>query len=201
MREAEKKLTSAREENETLRAERDAAQSDSTAAANTSLVARENDEHEAEKRVMEAQIKGLQREMAALKDDTERIRANLESERAEKGELVAAVDEWLAMQQAPAPSQPRDREPSVASSVHNDHIDEPAQPSREVTPDDFRRSVSRSVSGSVRPPATTEKRIPRFGAPGGHSRGNSGGRSGIAMPTPGRGGIMSSIERMGRGGV
>lgn len=201
LREAEKKLTSAREENETLRAERDAAQSDSTAAANTSLVARENDEHEAEKRVMEAQIKGLQREMAALKDDTERIRANLESERAEKGELVAAVDEWLAMQQAPAPSQPRDREPSVASSVHNDRIDEPAQPSREVTPDDFRRSVSRSVSGSVRPPATTEKRIPRFGAPGGHSRGNSGGRSGIAMPTPGRGGIMSSIERMGRGGV
>ncbi|CAG7935903.1 unnamed protein product [Penicillium nalgiovense] len=199
LREAEKKITAAREENENIRAERDAAQSDSMAVANTSLVARENDEHEAEKRVMEAQIKGLQREMTALKDDTERIRANLESERAEKGELVAAVDEWLAMQQAPAPSQPRDREPSVASSVHNDHIDEPAQPSREVTPDDFRRSVSRSVSGSVRPPATTEKRIPRFGAPGGHSRGNSGGRSGIAMPTPGRGGIMSSIERMGRG--
>ncbi|KAJ5199620.1 hypothetical protein N7472_004824 [Penicillium cf. griseofulvum] len=202
LREAEKKLTVVREENEHLRVELDTAQSDSMAAANNSLFARENEEHEAEKRVMEAQIKGLQREMAALKDDTERIRANLESERAEKGELVAAVDEWLAMQQTPAPFQPRDREPSVASSVHNDHIDEPvAQPAREVTPDDFRRSVSRSVSGSIRPPATTEKRIPRFGAPGGHSRGNSGGRSGIAMPTPGRGGIMSSIERMGRGGV
>ncbi|KAJ5606960.1 hypothetical protein N7537_003579 [Penicillium hordei] len=201
LREAEKKLTAAREENEHLRVERDTAKSDSMGAANNSYFARENDEHEVERRVMDAQIKGLQREMAALKDDTERIRANLESERAEKGELVAAVDEWLAMQQAPAPSQPRGREPSVASSVHNDHIDEPAQPSREVTPDDFRRSVSRSMSGSIRPPATTEKRIPRFGAPGGHSRGNSGGRSGIAMPTPGRGGIMSSIERMGRGGV
>jgi hypothetical protein len=202
LREAEKKLTVARQENEHLRVELDTAQSDSMAAANTSLFTRENEEHEAEKRVMEAQIKGLQREMAALKDDTERIRADLESERAEKGELVAAVDEWLAMQQAPAPSQPRDRESSVASSVHNDPIDEPAaQPARDVTPDDFRRSVSRSVSGSIRPPATTEKRIPRFGAPGGHSRGNSGGRSGIAMPTPGRGGIMSSIERMGRGGV
>ncbi|KAJ5355796.1 hypothetical protein N7517_010405 [Penicillium concentricum] len=199
LREAEKKLTAAREENEDLRVERDTAQSDSMAAANSSLFAHETEEHEAEKRVMEAQIKGLQREMAALRDDTERIRANLESERAEKGELVAAVDEWLAMQQAPAPSQPRDHEPSVASSVHHDPVDEPAQPSREVTPDDFRRSVSRSVSGNIRPP-TTEKRIPRFGAPG-HSRGNSGGRSGIAMPTPGRGGIMSSIERMGRGGV
>ncbi|CAG8903026.1 unnamed protein product [Penicillium egyptiacum] len=201
LREAEKKLAASREENEHLRAECDAAQSDSMAAANISVVARENDEYEAEKRVMEAQIKGLQREIVALKDDTERIRASLESERAEKGELVAAVDEWLAMQQAPAVSQPRDRESSVASSVHTDHVDQPTQPSREVTPDDFRRSVSRSVSGSIRLPATTEKRIPRFGAPGGHSRGNSGGRSGIAMPTPGRGGIMSSIERMGRGGV
>ncbi|OQE45074.1 hypothetical protein PENCOP_c002G01875 [Penicillium coprophilum] len=201
LREAEKKLTAAREENEHLRVERDTVQSDSMAATNTSLFARENEEHEAEKCVMEAQIKDLQREMAALKDDTERMRANLESERAEKGELVAAVDEWLAMQQAPTPSQLQDREVSVASSVHNDPIDEVAQPSREVTPDNFRRSVTRSLSGSIRPPATTEKRIPRFGAPGGHSRGNSGGRSGIAMPTPGRGGIMSSIERMGRGGV
>ncbi|KAJ5121209.1 uncharacterized protein N7515_009170 [Penicillium bovifimosum] len=199
LREAEKRLTAARQENEQLRLERDTAQSDSMAAADASLVSRENDKHEAEKRVMEAQIKGLQREMAALKEDTEQIRANLETERAEKGELVAAVDEWLAMQQVPPSPQPGDRETSVASSVRNDHIDEPAQPSREVTPDDFRRSVSRSVSGSIRPPAA-QKRIPRFGAPSGHSRGNSSGKSGIAMPTPGRG-IMSSIERMGRGGV
>ncbi|KAJ5558154.1 hypothetical protein N7461_002126 [Penicillium sp. DV-2018c] len=200
LREAEKKLTAARQENEQLRLERDTAQSDPMAAANANLISRENEKHEAEKRVMEAQIKGLQREMATLKADTEKIRANLEAERAEKGELVAAVDEWLAMQQVPASPQREVREPSVASSVHNDHIDEPTQPTREVTPDDFRRSVSRSVSGNIRPPATAQKRIPRFGAPSGHSRGNSGGKSGIAMATPGRG-IMSSIERMGRGGV
>jgi chromosome segregation ATPase len=148
---------------------------------------------------MEAQIKGLQQEMAALKEDTERIRSDLKTERAEKGELVAAVDEWLAMQQAqPAPSQARSREASV--SAHHDQLEDQRQPSREVTPDEFNRSVSRSVSGSIRPPATAEKKIPRFGAPGGHSRGNSGGKSGIAMPTPGRG-IMGSIERMGRGGA
>ena len=196
LRESEKKLTAAREENEHLRAECDAAHSDSMAADNTSHFARENEEHEAEKRVMEAQIKGLQKEMASLKEDTERIRSDLESERAEKGELVAAVDEWLAMQQTqPAPQ--REREASVASSMQ-DHIED-TRASGEATPDDFRRSVSRSGSGSTRPPATTEKRIPRFGAPG-HSRGNSGSKSGIAMPTPGRG-IMGSIERMGRGGV
>ncbi|KAJ5312896.1 hypothetical protein N7508_003726 [Penicillium antarcticum] len=197
LREVEKKLTASREENEHLRAERDNAHSESMAAANTSQFAHENEEHEAEKHVMEAQIKGLQQEMAALKEDTERIRADLKTERAEKGELVAAVDEWLAMQQAPAP---RSREASVASSVHHDSLEDQRQPSREVTPDEFNRSVSRSMSGSIRPPATAEKRIPRFGAPGGHSRGTSGGKSGIAMPTPGRG-IMGSIERMGRGGA
>jgi hypothetical protein len=196
LRESEKKLAAAREENEHLRLERDAAHSDSMAGGNTTLFARENEQHEAEKRVMEAQITGMQKEMASLKEDTERIRSELESERAEKGELVAAVDEWLAMQQPPAAPQ-REREASVASSMH-DHVEDP-RPSREATPDGFRHSVTRSGSGNIRPPATAEKRIPRFGAPG-HSRGNSGGKSGIAMPTPGRG-IMGSIERMGRGGV
>ncbi|KAJ5757831.1 uncharacterized protein N7511_006525 [Penicillium nucicola] len=200
LREVEKKLTVSREENEHLRVELDNAQSESMSAASTSQIAHENEEHEAEKRVMEAQIKGLQQEMAALRDDTERMRSDLQTERAEKGELVAAVDEWLAMQQAPAPSHPRSRETSVVSSVHHDSLEDQRQASREVTPDEFNRSVSRSVSGGIRPPATAEKRISRFGAPGGHSRGNSGGKSGIAMPTPGRG-IMGSIERMGRGGA
>ncbi|CAG8376283.1 unnamed protein product [Penicillium salamii] len=195
LRESEKKLIAAREENDHLRYERDAAQSDSMAAGNTSLFARENEEHEAEKRAMEAQIQSLQKEMASLKDDTERIRSDLEVERAEKGDLVAAVDEWLAMQQPP-PDPQRERGGSIASS-HGPT--EEARVSREATPDDFRRSIPRSGSGNIRPPATAEKRIPRFGAPG-HSRGNSGGKSGIAMPTPGRG-IMGSIERMGRGGA
>lgn len=197
LRESEKKLNAAREENEHLRQERDSAMTDSSSAVNTSSAVREHEEHEAEKRVMEAQIQGLQKEMASLREDTERIRSDLESERVEKGELVAAVDEWLAIQQTqPAPQPQREREASVASPRGQA---EEVRPSREVTPDDLRRSITRSGSGSTRPPATAEKRIPRFGASG-HSRGNSGGKSGIAMPTPGRG-IMGSIERMGRGGV
>ena len=203
VRESEKKLAAANEENERLKAEREAAQSESTAAANASMVARESDEHEAEKHVLQAQIKGLQQEMASLKEDSERLRTDLKSERAEKGELVAAVDEWLAIQQSqPAqpqqPSQQASREPSVSSAGHPD---EEYQPSSEPIQENPRRSVSRSGSSGIRPPATGEKRIPRFGAPGGHSRGNSGGKPGIAVFTPGRGGIMSSIERMGRGGA
>lgn len=202
--EAERKLATAHEENDRLRVERDAAQSDNMAAANASMITRENDEHEAEKRVLEAQIKGLQHEMASVKEDSERLRFELKSERAEKGELVAAVDEWLAIQNQPAQQQHQqqlqalDREPSVSSAGHPG---EEYQSSTELPAENLRRSVSRSGSSGIRPPASGEKRIPRFGAGGGHSRGNSGGKSGIAIPTPGRGGIMSSIERMGRGGA
>ncbi|KAJ5358611.1 uncharacterized protein N7496_011024 [Penicillium cataractarum] len=201
LREVERKLSVATQDNERLRVERDEAQSESMAAANASMIARETDEHEAEKRVFEAQIKGLQHEMAALKEDSERLRSELKSERAEKGELVAAVDEWLAMQQGqPAQPQEREREPSVSSAggIQDEEYQSAGEPV-----ESFNRSIGRSGSASsgIRPPATTEKRIPRFGAPGGHSRGNSGGKSGIAVFTPGRGGIMSSIERMGRGGA
>ncbi|KAJ5081991.1 Central kinetochore-associated [Penicillium argentinense] len=199
LREAEKKLAAANEENVRLRDERDSAQSDNAAAANASMIARENDDHEAEKRVFEARIQGLQHEMASLKEDSDRLRSELKSERAEKGELVAAVDEWLAMQQSqpgPAPAQDT-REMSVSSAGP---AEEEYLSAGEQT-ENLRRSV-RSGSSGIRPPATGEKRkLPRFGAPGGHSRGNSGGKSGIAVFTPGRGGIMSSIERMGRGGV
>jgi hypothetical protein len=204
LREVERKLAIATQDNDRLRDERDAAQSESMAAANASMIARENDEHEAEKRVFEAQVKGLQHEMAALKKDSERLRSELKSERAEKGELVAAVDEWLAMQQGqPAQLQDRERErerePSVSSAgFHDEEYQSAGEPV-----ESFNHSIghSGSASSGIRPPATNEKRIPRFGAPGGHSRGNSGGKSGIAVFTPGRGGIMSSIERMGRGGA
>ncbi|KAJ5728589.1 uncharacterized protein N7483_003097 [Penicillium malachiteum] len=201
LRESENKLNAARSENERLKAEYDAASSDSMATANASMIARENDEHEAEKRVFEAQIKGLQQEMAALKEDSERLRSDLKTERAEKGELVAAVDEWLAIQQGPPAPAQQERQSSVVSAVSS--VGAPAEDSHatdEPPAEPFRRSISRPGSSGIRPPATAEKKN-RFGAPGGHSRGNSGGKSGIAVFTPGgRGGIMSSIERMGRGG-
>ncbi|KAJ5180405.1 hypothetical protein N7492_003615 [Penicillium capsulatum] len=199
VREAENKLAAARDENERLKSDHHVGQSESMFKASATMIERDSDEHEAEKHVFEAQIAGLQQEMATLKEDSERLREDLKSERAEKGELVAAVDEWLAIQHSqPAPSQHREREPSVSSV---EHPEDEAQPPAETPTENPRRSVSRSGTSGIRPPATNEKRIPRYGAPGGHSRGNSGGKSGIAIFTPGRGGIMSSIERMGRGGA
>ena len=166
------------------------------------------DEHEAEKRVLEAQIKGLQQEMAALRGDSERLRTDLDTERAEKGELVAVVDEWFAMQQSqPAPqSQPQTSERVQTPSVHGSASPEPTRRPSAAEPvmEDFRRSVSHSSSGSgIRPPSTSsatgEKKIPKIGGVKG-ARTNGGGKSGIAVFTPGRSGIMGSIERMGRGG-
>ncbi|PWY62849.1 hypothetical protein BO83DRAFT_383093 [Aspergillus eucalypticola CBS 122712] len=202
VREAENKLTAANEENERLRIERDAAVSEPP-RVDPSLFAQEREEHEAEKRVMEAQIKGLQQEMTALKEDNERLHAELKQERAEKGELVAAVDEWLAIQQDQPPAQSA----PLPLTTRELESPEPVLAASEPPTESFQRSVSRgSTSSGIRPPSTTssngEKRIPRIGAVGNrHARGNSGSKTGIALPTPGRSGIMGSIERMGRGGA
>ncbi|GAB1198216.1 hypothetical protein APSETT444_007529 [Aspergillus pseudonomiae] len=199
LREAENKLKSAYEDNERLKVERDAALSE-VSQPDLSMITREKDEHEAEKRVLEAQIKGLQQELGALKDDSERLHHELKIERAEKGELVAAVDEWLAIQQ----NQPLTQDGPQSPRPQADTSPEPTPV--EVASEDFRQSISRSSSSSIRPPSTAssngEKKIPRIPAPGNRqARGNSGGKSGIAVFTPGRSGIMGSIERMGRGGV
>lgn len=223
VREAENKVKGVEEENARLREDRETSR---TAASQTiknreeisSLIGHAKDEHEAEKRVLEAQIKGLQQEMAALREDRERLQTDLKMERAEKGELVAAVDEWLAMQHQPAVAGP--------GVIHSTTPQGSASP--EPVDPEFHRSISRSTSHSsggggasgIRPPSTAststsgsagEKKIPKVGGPGvkgprgyagGHSHsgsGGSGGKSGIAVFTPGRSGIMGSIERMGRG--
>ncbi|KAJ5491535.1 hypothetical protein N7539_003102 [Penicillium diatomitis] len=222
LREVEKKLAEAVEESERLRVERDTAQSE---AAEASIFKHANEAHQNEKRVFEAQIRGLQEELAALKEEMGHLRVELDAERTEKGELVAAVDEWLSIQHTTTaqrgPSQEHERQRQASVSSMGDY-DVQSRASAEPVENHYPRggrmgsgSNSRSGSGSgfgsgmglapgpapsgTRAPGAGEKRIPRFGAPAGHSRGQSGNKSGIAMPTPGRGGIMSSIERMGRG--
>ncbi|KAF9894207.1 hypothetical protein FE257_007709 [Aspergillus nanangensis] len=199
VREAEKKLKAVHEENERLKSERDTALG-ASARPDTSMIVHDKDEFEAEKRVLEAKIKGLQQEMAALKDDSDRLRNELKVERAEKGELVAAVDEWLAIQQ----SQPATSENPPVFFPRDDASPEPGLEG--AAPEEFRRSIGRSASSGIRPSSNGsgngEKKISKIGAPASrHARGNSGGKSGIAVFTPGRSGIMGSIERMGRGGI
>lgn len=221
VRESENKLKGVQEENQRMKEERENTAATETATNHdeiTNLVARANDEHEAEKRVLEAQIKGLQQEMAALREDQERLQGDLEMERAEKGELVAAVDEWLTIQQPgqqpSEPAEPTERTERTPSPYDAASPEPTRRPSAEPVMEDFRRSVSHSHSTSassstsgLRPPSATgssggvekerKRAIPKIGAK--TPRGNSGVKSGIAVFTPGRSGIMGSIERMGRG--
>lgn len=221
VRQVEDKLKAALAENESLKAEQGAV-APQAADPNSSMIAHANDEHEANKRVLEAQIKGLQQEITAFKEDSERVRAELDMERVEKGELVAAVDEWLAMQQSQQPSQAqqqqqqqrqsqlekqRSTEPPSSSPQRKPRESPSKVPEQSRQTDNFRRRADLGGPSGIRPPSGStisgEKKLSKYsGTPGRavHGRVNSGGKSGIAVLTPGRGGIMGSIERMGRGG-
>lgn len=236
LREAENKLREAVEEIERLKTEQEATATGATNGppAGDTTVLRESEELEAQKRVLEARVKGLEQEMLALKRDSEILRSELRSERAEKGELVAVVDEWLAMQQEQH-EEPQQQEPQAQLDTQNIPSLEPSTPRQVSREDDGDVAETHGPDGSenaepagssedggassipgapghppssnVRPrvaPGTTPK-VPRFGMPSGYGRGNAGGEKSISsgigrIPAPGRSGIMSSIERMGRGG-
>jgi hypothetical protein len=225
VREAESKLKDAMEEIERLKTERDATMSGvirdvklGPSSGDTTIL-RECEELEAHKKVLEARVKGLEEEIKSVKRDSENLRSELKSERAEKGELVAVVDEWLAMQQEqqhhqqsvlePRTSQ-ESQNPSDSSSSRPNQVNKPAVSASDTAASNIGRAVP--ATSGIRPRAIggPTPKVARFGMPGsaipgGHARGNSGsGRTGCSgpggIPAPGRSGIMSSIERMGRGG-
>lgn len=126
---------------------------------------------------LEARVDGLFQEVKSVKEDNASLRFELQQERIEKGELVAACDELLALQEAVPPQHP-----SVTTGVEN-----------------LRGSVSRA--SGLRAPnfsATSnayasESRIGRV------DRTRSGSAQGV-RPGSGlgmRSGIMGSIEKMG----
>lgn len=101
VREAENKLREATDEVERLKTERDATISAplNPNMSMMSVMGRDNEELETENKVLGARIKGLEEQLSTIKRHNEQLHAELKMERTEKGELVAAVDEWLAMQQ------------------------------------------------------------------------------------------------------
>lgn len=58
----------------------------------------ESEALEAEKKMLEARISGLESELASTKEESEIVRSELEKQRSENGELVAAVDAMLQLQ-------------------------------------------------------------------------------------------------------
>ncbi|KAI9700957.1 MAG: hypothetical protein M1820_006602 [Bogoriella megaspora] len=127
------------------------------------------EEQKAEIEEHKAKLAGLAEEVKAMKFEQSTLRQELEGERVEKGDMVALIEEMLALQQSDAAS-------SNASNVV----------------DDLRKSVSRP--SGLKPPgggssaSGGESRIGRA-APAGLTRSTSGGKSRI----------MTNIERMGSG--
>ncbi|KAI9756107.1 MAG: hypothetical protein M4579_003994 [Chaenotheca gracillima] len=180
----EKKLEELYKENEELRVGRDATMSGvipGTVHQSESAdkeAERIEDAQKAEEQ--KARILGFAEELASLKRDNDQLINELEKERVEKGNLVSAVEEMLSMS---GPSNAGERQTS--SSL-----------------EDFKSSITKA--SGMKPPGQAatigggESRIRRTNPPGGGSlrlnRSYAGGTSGIA-----RSGIMSNIERMGRG--
>ncbi|OAX78571.1 hypothetical protein ACJ72_07120 [Emergomyces africanus] len=123
VREAERKLSEALEENERLRSEKDSSISGGEGGfCGEATFIRETESLEAEKRVLEARVKGLEQEIISVKRDSEALRSELKQERAEKGDLVAAVDEWLAIQQYQHQQQQRHHEQQQQEQAEEDRM-------------------------------------------------------------------------------
>lgn len=106
--EAEDKLKKLSLENEKLKA----ANSSTTGGA-VSLTAASDNTIRSENHTQELQerLDTLQKEFCSLKNEYDSLKNQLELERIEKGELVAAVDEWLALQQEETVSTPESKRP------------------------------------------------------------------------------------------
>ena len=117
---------------------------------------------------LENEIRTSQQQQAALMQDLER-------ERIEKGDLVAAVDEMLALQSEAGPSQAQRKEQSEMQGAIS-------------VVEDFRKSISRP--SGLKPPTAGESRIGRGGATPGSAVRAGGGKSRM----------LANIERMGRAG-
>lgn len=139
-----------------------------------------HEQYAAELQEQKATIAGLLQEMDTVRDTQSLLLEDLERERVEKGELVAAVDEMLALQsEVGAPSAMEDFRKSIGIGAG--------------TP----VAVSRPASGLARPGFGGESRIGRGGGGGTAlpTRSTSGGASsGVSKSR-----MMSNIERMGNG--
>ena len=103
VKELEKHLQEAQEEVVTLKTERDATISapirhDPAAEVEKEKLKQAAEHLEAEKQILEAKLQGLESELGTTKEESALVRIELEKQRSENGELVAAVDAMLALQ-------------------------------------------------------------------------------------------------------
>lgn len=153
----------------------------------TSLTAVSDEQREEERKRLDEQAALIERQKAELagrdselrsqRQNFETVLADLERERVEKGELVAAVDEMLALQ--------------ADMTVLNASVTEAAQTGGQAAAEDvLRKSIG---MGALRPPSGLSRPGFGFGGPSGIGR----PASGLARPVAGKSRMLSNIERMG----
>ena len=103
VKELEKSLKEAQDEIIALKTERDATLSgpvrhDPAAESEKEKMREEAEALEAERKMLEARIQGLESELLSTKEEGDLVRDQLETQRSENGELVAAVDALLQLQ-------------------------------------------------------------------------------------------------------
>ena len=171
--ELQNRLDAMQRENEELQAAKDATFTGPVSGISneeSAAMKAEIEEQRAHLARLENEIQTSQQQQAVLMQDLER-------ERIEKGDLVAAVDEMLALQSEAGPSQaqtPRAERSQMQGAIS--------------VVEDFRKSISRP--SGLKPPGAVESRIGRGGAtPGSAARGGAG-----------KSRMLANIERMGRAG-
>ncbi|ROT34657.1 hypothetical protein SODALDRAFT_346764 [Sodiomyces alkalinus F11] len=221
VRELENKLGELGEENERLRLGRDATM---TRVDHHMQAAEE--ERKAQAIHNSAQIKELGAEVDKLhavlrtvQDDNAELRALLETERVEKGELVMLAEEMMAMQTTVAsPAQPstvRKTQPMSAAAAPPPPPQPSSEPTQARTPGKMRtpgpasrtqaQSGNENLRGSISRPSGLKAPgssivMPGRGGAAQHERTRSGAGPGLPRPGSGfgpRSGIISNIERMG----
>ncbi|MCJ1354830.1 MAG: hypothetical protein MMC33_004820 [Icmadophila ericetorum] len=206
IREMQQKIDEVSKENEELRVGRDATMSGVVPSSMTIQAEKEQREDEQQ----EARFKELEGVLETLKKENDALAREIEKERAEKGDLVAAAEEMLEMQMqltaasnAPLPPSPQ---PSHMRSESNPYARPPSASeshsssssttisSTVPTNNSLRGSLARPT-GLKGPGFAGESRI---GMGMGMMRRNGSGNT-HASAGSGRSGIMGNIERMGRG--
>jgi hypothetical protein len=169
--ELQNRLDAMQRENDELHAARDA----TFTAPVSGVSSEESAAMKSEIEEQRAHLARLENEIYTSQQQQEAIMRDLERERIEKGDLVAAVDEMLALQSEAGPSQAQRAEQSQIQGAIS-------------VVEDFRKSISRP--SGLKPLTTGESRIGRGGAtPASASRGGAG-----------KSRMLANIERMGRAG-
>ena len=170
-----------------------------------------NEDLSAQKKVVEAEMAGTKSELDAIKRENEHIRADLETERIEKGDLVAQVEVFLSVsaeqeiqrEAEKAEREARERERQPVSPPRSDASGESTASNVLPVQSPNKARTTNGVNGTggrARPMSMLVKPATKFGSgiPG-------PGTSGLKAPLtrPGsmyqRGSLMDGINRMGAG--